>query len=342
MSLPAPPADRPSKPPTGHGPTSAEQRDESALTRMTGHERRITRSGRSPVRLTSISRPPITADTCAPGADQRKSLSVIRSWARRDAGSPNRGGRAAGWLVVARTARFTSSARRQPCQLTDRLYLASAMHSQPAWQPPHDWTWPAARIPPWAGSAVNGAGAEPVLWNGALPGTESRCRWLPGSFLRSSAGGSVADGLHLRVLVQGFLVFVGCGLEVEDDLFHGSGGARFGLVGLEQHLHRYRAGRDFLGGGLLVGLHPQERVGVVQHPVVVDPQPETADEVGVGHQHPLGAGLGHVKFGLDGVGPPEDAGHHAALDVLHIAGERQPGDGGQRRQDAEEDREPPE
>src|SRR6266576_7245586 len=66
---------------------------------------------------------------------------IIRSWQSRRrypptarpnteaARSPIRSAWAAGWLGVARTARFTSSARPQPCQL-DRSYLASAMHSQ--------------------------------------------------------------------------------------------------------------------------------------------------------------------------------------------------------------------
>src|SRR5271157_1550355 len=61
-------------------------------------------------------------------------------------------------------------------------------------------------------------------------GTESRCRWLAGNFLWPSAGGAVADGLHLRVFVQGLLV-IGCrGLEVEHDLLHGSGEGVRGLV----------------------------------------------------------------------------------------------------------------
>jgi hypothetical protein len=36
--------------------------------------------------------------------------------------------------------------------------------------------------------------------------------------------------LHLGVFVQGFLVVVGGGLEVEDDLLHGPGGGLGGLV----------------------------------------------------------------------------------------------------------------
>ena len=77
-------------------------------------------------------------------------------------------------------------------------------------------------------------------------------------------------------------------------------------------------------------------------PVVVDPQPEPADEVGVGDDHAFGAACRDVELGLDGVRAPEDAGDHTALHVLDVAGEGEPGDRGQRRQDAEEDREAPE
>ena len=118
---------------------------------------------------------------------------------------------------------------------------------------------------------------------------------------------------------------------------HVAAGARLGLVGLEQHLHGHVAGRDLLRGHLLVGLDAQERVGVVQQALVVDPQPEAADEVGVGDDDALGTSVRHVQLRLDSVRPPDDAGDHAALHVLDVPGERVAGDRGQRRQDAEED-----
>jgi hypothetical protein len=74
-----------------------------------------------------------------------------------------------------------------------------------------------------------------------------------------------------------------------------------GLVRVEEHRHGDRPGRDLLGGDLLAGFHAEEGVGVVQHPGAVDPQPEPAGEVGVGDDGLLGAGLGHLEVGLDGV-----------------------------------------
>ena len=206
-----------------------------------------------------------------------------------------------------------------------------------------------------------------------------------------SASGSLADGLHLRMLVQGLLRLVVRWLQVEHDLLHSTRegvrglvlvgtvddeaivaanvharvgreehghrprhlaladllvvrpqrdvatGARLVLVGLEQHLHRHVAGRDLLRGHLLVGLDTQERVGVVQQTLVVDPQPVAADEVGVGDDDALGTAGRHVEIRLDGVRPPHDAGDDAKLHVLDIPGEGEAGDRGQRRQDAEED-----
>ena len=118
---------------------------------------------------------------------------------------------------------------------------------------------------------------------------------------------------------------------------HFPAGARLWLVGLEQHLHAHIASRDLLRGHLLVGLDAQERIGVVQQALVVDPQPESAYEVGVGNDDALGASVWHVQLGLDGVRSPGDTRNHTVLHVLDVPVERVAGDRGQRRQDPEED-----
>ena len=45
---------------------------------------------------------------------------------------------------------------------------------------------------------------------------------------------------------------------------------------------------------------------MVQPALVVDPQTEAADEVGVGDDDPLGARVGQVELGFNGVGAPEE------------------------------------
>ena len=52
---------------------------------------------------------------------------------------------------------------------------------------------------------------------------------------------------------------------------HRSAGPGLGLVRVEQHLHPHVTRGNGLGRCLLVGLHAEEGVGVVQDPVVVDP-----------------------------------------------------------------------
>ena len=108
-------------------------------------------------------------------------------------------------------------------------------------------------------------------------------------------------------------------------------GARFGRVALEEHIHGDVAGGDRLRGDLLEGVDAQERVGVGQEALLVDPKRVAADEVGTGDDHALGAAAGDVQSRLDGLRASLDAGRHAALDVLHVAGQAQPGDGRQRR-----------
>ncbi len=80
---------------------------------------------------------------------------------------------------------------------------------------------------------------------------------------------------------------------------------------------------------------------MVQFALLVDPQREPADEVGVGDDDPFGAAVGDLELGLDGVGAPHDPRDHSALDVLDVAVERKPRDRRQRRQDPEEDRHRP-
>jgi hypothetical protein len=46
------------------------------------------------------------------------------------------------------------------------------------------------------------------------------------------------------------------------------------------------AGRDLRGGGLFECLHAQQRVGVVQHSLIVDPEPVSTDEIGIRDDHP--------------------------------------------------------
>ena len=62
----------------------------------------------------------------------------------------------------------------------------------------------------------------------------------------------------------------------------------------------------------------------MQQVLLVDPQREAADEVGVGHDHPVGAAVGNVEVGLDGVRAADDSGDHAALNVRHAALELEP------------------
>ena len=114
-------------------------------------------------------------------------------------------------------------------------------------------------------------------------------------------------------------------------------GARLGLVGLEEHAHGHVTCGDLLRRHLLVGLDTQERIGVMQQALVVDPQPEAADEVGVGDDDALSTSFRYVQLCLDGVRPPGDTGDHAVLHVLDVPGEGVAGDRGQWRQDPEED-----
>ena len=76
---------------------------------------------------------------------------------------------------------------------------------------------------------------------------------------------------------------------------------------------------------------------MVQQALVVDPQPEAANEVGVGDDDALGTSVRHVQLRLDSVRPPGDTGDHTVLHVLDVPVERVAGDRGQRRQDPEED-----
>ena len=76
---------------------------------------------------------------------------------------------------------------------------------------------------------------------------------------------------------------------------------------------------------------------MVELALLVHPEPEAADEVGVREDHALGAALGDLELRLDRVRAPCDAGDEPLLHVLDVARERVAGDRRQRREDAEED-----
>jgi hypothetical protein len=76
-----------------------------------------------------------------------------------------------------------------------------------------------------------------------------------------------------------------------------------------------------------------ERVRVGQHPLLVDPEREAADEVGVRDEHAFGGAIGDGDLRLDRVRAPSDARATARWMFCHVAGEHEPRHRWQRRQD---------
>jgi len=74
-------------------------------------------------------------------------------------------------------------------------------------------------------------------------------------------------------------------------------------------------------------------VGLAQHVV-------EADEVGGGDENSFAAAVRDLYVRLDGIGAPGDVRDHTAMNVLDMAFERVPRDGGHRRQHAEGHRHP--
>ncbi len=96
-----------------------------------------------------------------------------------------------------------------------------------------------------------------------------------------------------------------------------TGGGGLGLVGCEDHLDVHISGRQLALGLLVVLEHSQERVGVLQLPVL-DEQREPSEMARFGDDHPLGATVGDVEVRGDRVGVVVDPRHRTGGDVLDI------------------------
>ena len=82
---------------------------------------------------------------------------------------------------------------------------------------------------------------------------------------------------------------------------HFAAGTRLGLIGFEQKLDRYITGRERLIRDLPVYLHTQERIGMAEQTLLIDPQRETSHEVTVGYDDAFGAICRNLQISLDGV-----------------------------------------
>ena len=125
-------------------------------------------------------------------------------------------------------------------------------------------------------------------------------------------------------------------VDEQRDLTRGSG---LGLVRREDHLDVHVARRQLVFGLLFVLEHSQERVGVLELPVL-DEQGETSEMARFGDDHALRATVGDVKVGADRVGVVVDPRDRPGRDVLHHAVIGVWSSRADRRQDPEERSEP--